>query len=201
VSYGAELQEDGSLVLLEPERAVNRRIYRMFGSDRFLNVSFAPEVTKSGIETFLRVPLELGGRSYRFFWFKKENGIHAVLFAETGFGLDDVLVANVQERCIPKANNPELTLGKWVKRMKLNFSDTNVGCKLPPGCVSILDDFNETGVAEIDGAGLVSAEALNAIWRGYNKSKGQISEKSLCPYSGFQGRLAGYVKWQNCTIQ
>jgi RNA dependent RNA polymerase len=206
VSYRAELQGNGKLKLLEPENAVDRRIYRMYGSERFLEISFPSSISSESILSYILAPFHVCGRLFRFFWLKREDGIRAVLFAEEGSCLDYIPVSHIREQCIPKSSNPELTLGKWVKRMKQNFSDTTVGCTLPPGCVTILDDYNEAGVAEIDGAGLVSDEALSAIWNGYNTNRAEKSEnlgngnnngnsQNLpCPYSGFQGRLAGLVK-------
>jgi RNA dependent RNA polymerase len=191
LSFHAELSKNGDLELSEPERAVDRRIFRMYGSDRFLEVSVAPGVSDETIKSFFSCPVFIGSRVFRFFWFKKEDGIRAVLFAERGPDLDEVSVSHVRERCIPQLMNPELTLGKWVKRIKLSFSTTTVGCILPPGSVSILPNFNEDSIAEIDGAGLLSGEALEAIWIGYMNGVPDVEKCKSCPYSGFQGRLAG----------
>lgn len=184
--FQARLSLDGSLHLLEPQRADDKRIFRMYGSDRFLEISISKDVSNHSIKSFLSKVTTVGNRRFKFFWFKREAGIHPVLFAESGDGIDDVSVQAVRERCIPSASNADLSLGKWVKRMKLNFSTTTATCKLPPNCVSILSDFEEKGVAQIDGAGLISSMALQAVWNGYSKGNDVI-----CRFSGFQGRLSG----------
>jgi RNA dependent RNA polymerase len=201
LTFRAELQENGKLQLFEPEKSADRRIFRMYGSDRFLEISFASRVPGEIIIKFLLNPVQVGNRMFRFFWFKREDSIRAVLFAENGTNIKKVLVSDVRERCIPTNDNHEMTLGKWVKRMKLNFSTTTVGCMLPAKSVSILNNFEKDDVAEIDGAGLVSSLALQSIWDGYNKYIGN-DQNDICPYSGFQGRLAGYVfLWYNPFYQ
>jgi hypothetical protein len=193
-TYQGELQENGTLFLFEPEKTTDRRIFRMYSADRFLEISFASGVSNETIIKFLSKPVTIGYRHFRFFWFKREDSIRAVLFAENGPNINKILVSDVRERCIPSNDNCGLTLGKWVKRMKLNFSTTTVGCKLPTNSVSIVKDFEKCDIAEIDGAGLLSSEALQAIWNGYNKTTGigeNHQNQGVCPYSGFQGRLAG----------
>ena len=194
--FRAQLQYNGQLKLHEPEQAHDRRIYRAYGSDRFLEVSLTGAVDDKTILNFFLCPngISVGGRSFRFFWCKKDKYPQAyVLFAEKGCGIpinEECSVSEVIARCIPPADNPRLTLGQLVKRMKLNFSGTTVGCKLPPGSVLMLEDFRKAGVAEIDGAGLLSRVALEAIWTGYQTNCGLETDRA-CPYSGFQGRLAG----------
>jgi RNA dependent RNA polymerase len=198
LAFRAQLKASGTLQLMEPERAADRRIFRMYGADRFLEITFSPEVSNEEIKNYLSRSVKLANRVFNFFWFKREDGIRAVLFAESGPNLNYVCVSSVRERCIPSKSNEEMTLGKWVKRMKLNFSTTTVGCVLPSNCMSLLDDFTEENVAQIDGAGLISSTALQAIWEGYMKQNCQAHEISryaeahdICPYTGFQGRLAG----------
>ena len=192
--FRAELQDNGQLELHEPEQAYDRRIYRMYGSDRFLEVSVA-KVSDDTVRNFFSESVSVGGRTFRFFWCKKDKNPQAyVLFAEKGCytpTYEEYTVSEVMERCIPPTNNPELTLGQMAKRMKLNFSVTTVGCQLPPRSVQMLEDFGSNGVTEIDGAGLISRKALDDIWSGY-LTKGENPPKvEACPYSGFQGRLAG----------
>lgn len=195
--FRAELQDNGQLELHEPEQAHDRRIYRMYGSDRLLEVSVSAKVSDDTVQKFFSKSVSVGGRVFRYFWCKKDKNPQAyVLFAEKGCNIptdEEFTVSDVIERCIPPANNPELTLGQMAKRMKLNFSVTTVGCQLPPGSVQMLADFGSNGVTEIDGAGLISRKALDDIWSGYRAEGGKPSEVEACPYSGFQGRLAGYV--------
>lgn len=192
--FRAELQSDGRLKFCEPEQVHPRRIFRMFGSDRFLDISVSSDVHETKILDFFRHPILVGGRTFRFLWCKKDKSPQAyVLFAEQGCGIpvsEECTVSEVIRRCIPQSYNPDLTLGKWAKRMKMSFSRTTEGCKLPPGSVMMLEDFGRAGVTEVDGAGLVSRSALEAIWEGYSKNSGRDPQDKVCP-SGFQGRLAG----------
>ena len=187
--YRAKLNFDGSLELLEPQRADDKRIYRSYGSDRFLEISIPNNVLNETIKAFLSSEILVGDRYFEFFWFKREAGIHPVLFAVSGQGIEKVSVREARSHCIPFENNINLSLGKWVKRMKLNFSTTTATCILPPDCVELIRDFEDDGVAQIDGAGLISSTALQAIWDGYKEKRKKIV--SICPFSGFQGRLAG----------
>jgi RNA dependent RNA polymerase len=184
--YRAKLKIGGSLELLEPQRADDKRIYRLYGSERFLEISIANDVSRETIKTFLSGDVTVANRRFEFFWFKREAGIHPVLFAVSGQGINKVSVQDARDRCIPSKYNLGISLGKWVKRMKLNFSTTTATCVLPPNSVDLIKDFEDEGVAQIDGAGLISSMALQAVWEGYNKRL-----DNTCRFSGFQGRLAG----------
>jgi hypothetical protein len=184
--YRAKLSAGGLLELLEPQRADDKRIYRLYGSDRFLEVSISNDVSNETIKRFLSREVLVANRCFKFFWFKREDGIHPVLFAVSGQGIEKVSVFDARDRCIPSKHNLNITLGKWVKRMKLNFSTTKATCVLPPNSLVVLNDYEDNGVSQIDGAGLISSEALQAVWSGYVKRN-----NSVCPFSGFQGRLAG----------
>lgn len=200
--YRARLQVNGSLALDEPELALDRRIYRMFGADRFLEVSVSLSVKTPVAIKFFSYQAQIANRSYRFLWGKKaKNPQPFVMFAEKGCGIsqkDECTIEDVYNRCIPPTHNPTLTLGQIAKRMKINFSGTTAACKLPPGSVSILKEVKSDA---IDGAGLISRESLDAVWSKYqsnlakrkyqsNREREQL-DGSPCPYSGFQGRLAG----------
>ena len=183
--YRANLKVDGRLDLLEPLRADDKRIFRMYGADRFLEISISKNVTNNTIKDFFSKDVVVANRRFKFFWFKKENGIHPILFAVSGQGIKEIDVESARDRCIPTKMNPDMSLGKWIKRMKLSFSTTTATCVLPPKSVSLLQDFEKAGIAEIDGAGLISSEALKAVCDAYTK------EKDKKCGSGFQGRLAG----------
>jgi RNA dependent RNA polymerase len=183
--YRANLKVDGRLDLLEPLRADDKRIFRMYGADRFLEISISKNVTNNTIKDFFSKDVVVANRRFKFFWFKKENGIHPILFAVSGQGIKEIDVESARDRCIPTKMNHDMSLGKWIKRMKLSFSTTTATCVLPPKSVSLLQDFEKVGIAEIDGAGLISSEALKAVCDAYTK------EKDKKCGSGFQGRLAG----------
>jgi RNA dependent RNA polymerase len=191
VVYSAKLSVDGQLKLLPPEvEHGDKRIYRMFGRDRLLHLSVSADVPYDLVQTFLLNPVIVGGRHFRFFWCKMtERPQVFVLFAEYGCGIateDECTIEKAQSKCIPLECNPTLTMGQMMKRMKLSFSSTTVGCKLPPGSVELLPEDDQN----IDGAGLISRKAMDAVWSGYKQNVGNQHFSSQCP-SSFQGRLAG----------
>jgi len=95
------------------------------------------------------------------------------------------------EWCIPPKINSNISIEKFMKRLKLSLSKTTFAGKLPEGSVQLLPDYQIPGMTEIDGAGLISRDALNFVWKSYNESISEISEDS-CPYTQFQGRLGEF---------
>ena len=69
--FRARLGLDGSLHLLEPLRADDKRIFRMYGSDRFLEISLSKDVSNQAVKRFLSKLVEVGNRRFKFFWFKR----------------------------------------------------------------------------------------------------------------------------------
>jgi hypothetical protein len=126
------------------------------------------------------------------------------LFAERGVGIkpeQELTVFELWQWCIPKELNAGITLGKFIKRIKLAYSKTTFGGILPRGSVEVLPDFEQDDAVEIDGSGLISREALNKVWIAYRRveiaqktSPDQDSDLSneTCPWTGFQGRLGGF---------
>jgi RNA dependent RNA polymerase len=206
VVYSAKLSIEGQLQLCPPAlEHGNRRIYRMFGRDRLLHLSVSSDVPYDLVHSFLVNPVLVGGRHFRFFWCKMTDHPQVfILFAEHGCGIateDECTVEMAQSKCIPLKYNPQLTMGQMMKRMQLSFSATTVGCKMPPGSVELVPADGQI----IDGAGLISRQAMDAVWSGYKQNAGKKHSSSQCP-TGFQGRLAGYVcrmvralpEFQNC---
>lgn len=81
-----KMQEEELLLRLEPpEEAYNKRLYRRFGSDRFLEVSVDANLDDNKVTTFLSKPLLIAGRVFTFFYCKKdESPQQFVFFAEKG---------------------------------------------------------------------------------------------------------------------
>jgi hypothetical protein len=73
IYFQASLQGDGSLRLNPPDFAFDKRIYRAFGCDRFLEVLVGKNIETDTACTFLTKPLFLFGRTYRLLWCKKGN--------------------------------------------------------------------------------------------------------------------------------
>jgi hypothetical protein len=203
--FSARLDKDGGLALLPPERAIERRMFRKFGSHRFLHVNVKRDVPEEVTKRFFGSSKYLYGRHWSLFWCKMGKSPQTyIFFAEKGVGIkpeEEIEIDDVWEWCIPKALNPNITIGKFMKRLKISFSNVTSAGPLPEASVELIPDFDGKGnVKEIDGNGLISREALNFVWREYcrnEKSKksstNQISsEKMSCPYTGFQGRLGGF---------
>jgi hypothetical protein len=99
--------------------------------------------------------------------------------------------------------NPDITVGKFIKRLKLAHSKTTAAGVLPKGSVKILPEVRDVhNIADFDGCGLISRECLDFVWTEYCKAEQSkklpadqdldFMEISKCPYTGFQGRLGGF---------
>ena len=191
------------IILLQPELAADRRIFRKFGSHRFLHLNVSTDVRKEAVLNLLASdkPLWIAGRRYTFLWSKATKSPQCfVLFAEEGIGLDATVSAEVvKEWCIPSCLNPGLTLGKQQKRMKLSFSKTTASGTLPENCIETVPDITVNKVMT-DGCGLISRDGLDFVWQSY-KRKSTSSQDPLeseiedpeesCPYSACQVRIGG----------
>ena len=187
--FHAELDSYNVMRLLPPERANSRRIFRKFGSHRFLHVKVDANVPDGEMIKKLGDKIVLCGRRYAFLWCKAQKSPQCyVLFAENGFGIDvEMSVDQVRDWCIPKAMNPALTVAKELKRMKLSFSKTTPTVVLPDNSIELIADIvDANGGPMTDGCGLMSRDALNEIWKHYSGAS------TLCPYSSFQGRIGGF---------
>lgn len=190
------------LILHPPEKAIDRRVFREFGSHRFLHVNVATDVDKRVVTRFLLENKNwLAGRRYAFLWCKETKSPQCfVLFAEEGVGINRLIsVDEVRDWCIPLKLNPEITLEKHHKRMKLSFSKTTPSGRLPAQCLEMIcdiinnDDNGNDGDEMTDGCGLVSGEALDYIWKEYARThSNEREENEGCPFTSFQGRIGSF---------
>jgi hypothetical protein len=186
--FHGELDANNVIRLLPPERANSRRIFRKFGSHRFLHVKVSGDIPDECVIKKCIQKNVLCGRTYTYLWCKAQKSPQCfVLFAERGFGITEELTAEqVRDWCIPRELNPGLTIAKELKRMKLSFSKTTPSLVLPDNSVVLIEDiFGESGSLMTDGAGLISKGALNEVWKWHSGS-------TLCPVSSFQGRIGGF---------
>lgn len=187
--FHGELDANNVIRLLPPERANSRRIFRKFGSHRFLHVKVSGDRADECVIKKFMQKIVLCGRTYAYLWCKAQKSPQCfVLFAERGFGITEELTAEqVRDWCIPRELNPGLTIAKELKRMKLSFSKTTPTFVLPEDSVELIEDiFGESGSIMTDGSGLISRGALNEVW------KCHYTGSSLCPLSSFQGRIGGF---------
>lgn len=200
--YSARLDPDTMRLNPRPkEQADQRRIYRKFGSSRFLSVyvEIPREMEKEKkAQESLAQGFQLYGRRYRYLWAKvAKRPQEFVFFAESGAGIESITAEEVRNWCIPLAYNPDLTLGKLFKRMKLSFSETMPAGTLPDNTMILVDDIeSSTGNVMSDGCGLLSRGALNHIWTCFkNLNQDSLDEDEIecevCPYTSFQGRIGG----------
>lgn len=209
--FSAEFKND-RLRLLSPERAYDRRIFRKFGSHRFLDIKLI-SVRSPKMENMLRndVALNLCGRTYRRLWVKMVECPQVfIYFAEKGHGIDEseeISAAQVRQWCVPITLNPGLTVGKFFKRVKLSFSKTTPTAILPQNSLKVIDDIMSDDGENVmtDGCGLISPGALQLVYetsrdKGLMTQKDNCSEDSgsevdddvVCPYTSFQGRIGGF---------
>ena len=187
------------LILHQPEKAVDRRVFREFGSHRFLHLNVSTDVNSKTVINLLKTPFWLAGRRYSFLWCKATKSPQCfVLFAEEGVGIHKSISADkVRDWCVPHKFNQEITLGKQEKRMKLSFSKTTASGKLPAQCLEIIpdiinkDDNGNEGNVMTDGCGLISVKMLDFIWREYRRTQSSECDKG-CPYTSFQGRIGPF---------
>jgi hypothetical protein len=197
----AKLDSEGKLALLPPERAIETRLFRKLGSHRFLHVNVEKNVPEVIRESFFGSPKHFCGRRWALFWCKMGKSPQCyILFAESGVGIEveqELSVEQLRDWCIPRALNPDITIGKFMKRLKLSLSKVTSSGILPKASVELLSDFGGVGkIQEIDGCGLVSRGGLNFLWKVYSQKS--LSDQKMdvvdeeCPYTGFQGRLGGF---------
>jgi hypothetical protein len=206
--FRGRLDKHGLVTLSPPDRAIERRIFRKFGSHRFLHIDVSNDVPIEVQNRFLEGPIFMCGRQWKWCWCKMAKTPQCyVLFGEKGVGIDkdeELSAEDVREWCIPRALNEDMRIGKFMKRLKLSFSKVTAAGVLPNKSVELIPDFEMDGVvAEIDGCGLISRAGLNFVWREYCRNEGARKLPSptneledgldnISPYTGFQGRLGGF---------
>jgi len=108
--FHARLEKNGVLKLLPPERAIERRLFRKFGSHRFFHINVSTDVPTNVRDSYFCSSKNLYGRHWSLFWCKMGKSPQSyILFAESGVGIkseDEVSVAQLWEWCIPEALNP-----------------------------------------------------------------------------------------------
>ena len=212
------LLDDKGIHMLPPEPIglTTRRIYRLFGSHRFLEVRCKPNLGVGDIKRHLHgKEIRVAGRKYGLLYSKPSETTQVYrLFAEKGTGIsseDEMTAVQVAQKCIPFDLNPTLCLAKYMKRMKLDFTDTIPSLTLEAGMLQRIEDiFSHENKEMTDGCGLVSREALDAIYscylhnreerkrylegEGWNAKFSTFTSQATqqrCPFSSFQGRLGG----------
>jgi hypothetical protein len=162
---------------------------------------------KSNIRRFFTdgSKLIIAGRQYSIFHSNaSETPVIFRLFAESGVGIDErdnLSSSQLADYCIPSTLN-ELSVTKYMKRMKLCFTLTTPSLSLNLGELTAIPDiYGNNGCIMTDGCGLISRDALNQVWTEYTRNdEDRIRSlgrnftpetKAWCPYSSFQGRIGG----------
>jgi len=213
ITFSALLDKEGVRLLPpEPIGLTTRRIYRQFGSHRFLEVRCSDKANLDicDIKSHLEKKISIGGRKYGLLYSKPSEKTQVYrLFAERGPGIspkEEMTTPQVAKRCIPLDLNPTICLAKYMKRMKLVFTDTTPSLTLEAGMLQRVEDIMSPENREMtDGCGLVSREAIDLIYSHYQHYREErnryvegipVGSRSTpmmqrCPYSSFQGRLGG----------
>ena len=206
------LIDDKGIHLLPPEPIglTTRRVHRLFGSHRFLEVRCKANLGIGDIKRHLHgTDIRIAGRKYGLLYSKPSETTQVYrLFAEKGTGIsseDEITAVQVAQKCIPLDLNLSLCLTKYMKRMKLVFTDTIPSLTLETDMLQRVEDiFSPQNREMTDGCGLVSREALDAIYSCYLQNleerkrylegerwSARHSSLQRCPFSSFQGRLGG----------
>lgn len=198
------------LELQPPEKAHNRRIYRKYGSHRFLDIRVQSNAGINCLKGYFANPLWICGRLYRLLWAKLDKAPqNYIFFAEKGKGIeksDEFSVDQVRDWMIPSKLNPDLTVEKYFKRVKLCFSKTIPAGVLPENCVELIPDVTNEENVMTDGGGLISFELMKDLQIKYNEyietetellgdkshetHKKEFDPDDIC--SSFQGRIGGF---------
>lgn len=210
--FDAELSANG-VKLLPPKKAdvKTTRLHRCFGSHRFLNLHLNEYCNLPTVKGYMKSfftpddKLFIAGRQYAIFHANfSESPVTFRLFAESGSGInksEELSVSEFVTSCIPPLLNPNLSVSKYMKRMKLSFTSTVPSLVLQLGELEAIPDIHGVDGCMTDGCGLISRDALNKVWKEYISNdeercrtlgKDFIRETNLfCPYSSFQGRIGG----------
>ena len=207
VSYTGKIFMDAfgnpSIKLLPPQEANDCRIYRKYGTHRFLTVYMDSDVHISYKSDMFKQKFSIAWRKYRFLWVEaNQSPQRYFLFAETGHDLDGFIsVKDAMNFCVPIRFNPEISISKVCKRTKLSFSKTTASGILPKDCLrKVPDKVTQHGGRKIvltDGCGLISRDGINYVWYHFCKSKNEKCLESkecrddinYCPYTSFQARI------------
>ena len=212
IIFSAILQSTGDRLSLQPPRmAVNCRVYRKFGSSRFLRVLLPNKFLGDGSQLFhtsphgfdesgamLTTPLYVAGRYYRhLFPDLAPDEKSLVFFAERGAGISkekEMTVGHVREWCIPKKLNREITVVDEQVGMSICFAPSTRSCLLPRGSVSIEEgpSNDANGLKFNGGCGRISRAALDLVWSSSSASvKAAPASGSPCRLSSFEGAIGG----------
>ena len=212
IIFSAILQTTGDrLSLQQPAFAADCRVYRKFGSSRFLRILLPNKFLGAGSQLFhtsphgfdesgamLTTPLYVAGRYYRYLFpdlASDEKSL--VFFAERGAGISkekEMTVGHVREWCIPKELNSEITVVDEQVGMDICFAQSVATCLLPRASVFIEDGPSQdaNGFKFNGGCGRISRAALDLVWSSSSASdKAAPVSGSSCSLSSFEGAIGG----------
>ena len=205
IIFTAILQSTGDKLSLQPPtKPDDCRVYRKFGSSRFLRILLPNQFLGAGSHGFdesgamLTTPLYVAGRYYRYLFPDLASDEKAlVFFAERGAGISkekEMTVGHVREWCIPKKLNGEITVADEQIGMGICFAPSTTSCPLPRGCVSIEKgpSHDANGLKFNGGCGRISRAALDLVWSSFSATdKAAPVSGSSCSWSSFEGAIGG----------
>jgi hypothetical protein len=179
------------ITLRKPKVEASNRLFRKFGSDRFLELKLAkntsPSLVKHHSEFFLK-PFLLMQRVFRFLFVKNDT---VVMFATEGHGLAPISVEQVVNWHMPVKENLYMTMSKYASRMSLGYSSSVPTLEFRPEEIIYIDDIYADGYVDgsgdetlcmTDGCGIISCSAMKRIMGSHS------AEELPC---AVQGRIAG----------
>ena len=211
--FSAKLQSSGDRLSLQPpSEAQDCRVYRKFGSSRFLRILLPNDFLGSGSQLFhtsphgfdesgamLTTPLYVAGRYFRYLCSDFASTEKALIFfAECGAGIskEEEMTANhVREWCLPAKLNDHLTLADEQVAMNVCFAPSRRCCSLPRGSMSLEKgpSHDANGFKFNGGCGRISRAALDLVWSSHaasDKNTDPLAESS-CSQSHFEGAIGG----------
>ena len=131
----------------QPDCLFDKRIYCYYDPSRFLELTVPSNWPKDKfIKCFSNCILYCVTR-YRFFWCDINKSPQSYsCFAESGVGIprsEECTFKMLQNRCLTRDCNPELSIPKGNKQIKLSFSTTTEGHKIESKLlfVTVLDEY------------------------------------------------------------
>jgi hypothetical protein len=175
------------LTLLPPKIGTSRRYYRMFSSERFLQLKISTDIhsldnrQKTKLKRLLLHPLPLAGRTYEFLYAKSDTLYY---FATRGLDITkDISIKDVIDYNLPIELNKNDTTAKFYSRISLGFSNSTPTVIFKPNEILYDEaDIKNDTYCFTDGCSEISLGAMKEVAEilGYEETPSVI-----------QGRIGG----------
>ncbi|CAG8539842.1 12201_t:CDS:2 [Acaulospora morrowiae] len=170
-----------------PKAGLSKRIYRMYSSERILQVKVdmnfesLDNQQRKRLKSLLLNPLSLAGRTYEFLYAREGTLFY---FATNGIDIKSISIWGAIDNLMPLERNIEMTKAKFCSRIALSFSNTTPTIVFEPHQIiyNVPDIEDGYGHCFTDGCAAISLAAMRKI--------ADIMGCDETPYY-IQGRIGG----------